>query len=266
MSIRNIFYKNKINLNVLNNTNNSRNFNKIINNKLHNNIISNLIPLTTDKLYTAIIVEPRKHKALEYVLNNFTTNLDNKLWKFIIYCSLDNKSFVEDIKNKLNIEIYIIPICNSNLTIKDYNYLLTNKKFYEVIPTDIVLIFQTDTLILNKDIIYDFLEYDYVGAPWRNERTVGNGGLSLRNKNKMIEIIEKRGTCNENEDFYFSFPQKYNIDIKKPSFEKGMRFSVEQCYHEKSFGIHKVWINLKKEDYDNLIKIYPQINVLKSLQ
>ena len=58
MSIRNIFYKNKINLNVLNNTNNSRNFNKIINNKLHNNIISNLIPLTTDKLYTAIIVEP----------------------------------------------------------------------------------------------------------------------------------------------------------------------------------------------------------------
>ncbi len=265
MSIRNIFYKNKINVNILN-KNNKPNFNNIIDNQLYNNIINNLIPLKTDKLYTAIIVEPRKHKALEYVLNNFTINLDNKLWKFVIYCSFDNKIFVEDIKNKLNIDIDIIPICDKNLTITDYNYLLTNKKFYEVIQTDLVLIFQTDTLILNKDIIYDFLEYDYVGAPWRNERTVGNGGLSLRNKNKMIEIIKKRGTCIQNEDFYFSFPQKYNVNINKPSFEKGITFSVEQCYYEKPFGIHKAWIHLSKKEYNSLINIYPQIDVLKSLQ
>jgi hypothetical protein len=260
MSIRNIFYKQKININI--------NVNKIKyeNTILQTNIIDNLISLKTDKSYTAIIIEPRKHKALEYVLENYTSNLNSEEWKFVIYCSLDNKMFVEEIINKLNIDIQVIPICKENLTIKDYNYLLTNKKFYEVISTDLVLIFQTDSLILNKEIIYDFLKYDYVGAPWRNEKTVGNGGLSLRNRHKMIEIIDKKGVCKENEDFYFSFPKNYNIKINKPDFEEGKRFSLEQCYHEKSFGIHKVWINLNKDDYKQLIQIYPQIQVLKSLQ
>jgi hypothetical protein len=37
---------------------------------------------TTD--YTAIMVEPRKHRALEFVMKNFTENLSNN-WNFIIY-------------------------------------------------------------------------------------------------------------------------------------------------------------------------------------
>jgi hypothetical protein len=270
MSIKNIFYKKKINSNIkIDNTDNILKTNtiKIDNrNTINTNIIDNLLPLYTQKLYTAVIIEPRKHKALEFVLQNYTYNLKEDEWYFVIYCSFFNKEFVEDIKKKLNINIDVIPICDNNITIPNYNYLLTNTKFYEVIPTDLVLIFQTDSLILNKEIIYDFLKYDYVGAPWFNEKTVGNGGLSLRNKNKMIEIINIKGECKQNEDFYFSFPRNYKIEIYKPTFEEGMRFSVEQCYHEKSFGIHKVWRNLKNEEYQQLIKIYPQIEKLKSLQ
>lgn len=263
MSIRNILYKNRINIVIKNEPiNNNINNNKI----LKSNIVDNLLPLNTKKLYTALIVEPRKHKALEFVFLNFKNNLKDNEWYFVIYCSIFNKDFVEDIKNKLNIDIDIIPICDNNLTIPNYNYLLTHKKFYEVIPTNLVLIFQTDTLILNKEIIYDFLKYDYVGAPWFNEKDVGNGGLSLRNKSKMLEIINKKGTCYENEDFYFSFPRKYDIKMNKPTFEEGKRFSVEQCYHDKSFGIHKVWRNLKNQEYQQLIKLYPEIEILKSLQ
>ena len=33
--------------------------------------------------YTAIIVEPREHKALVFVLNNFCTNLDEN-WNIIV--------------------------------------------------------------------------------------------------------------------------------------------------------------------------------------
>jgi hypothetical protein len=257
MSIRNIFGKYKNSMNCINID---------MNQTINTTVVNNLIPLNTEKLYTAIIIEPRKHQALEFVLNNFTSNLDNKLWKIVIYCSLFNRDFVQNIKDKLNIDIDIICICNQNLTIKDYNYLLTHKKFYEVIKTDLVLIFQTDTLILNKDIIYDFIQYDYVGAPWKNEKTVGNGGLSLRNKNKMLEIINKKGISNINEDFYFSFPRNYNININKPDFEEGKRFSVEQCFHTKSFGIHKVWKCLNNHEYQELIKIYPEIDILKKLQ
>lgn len=37
-----------------------------------NNISTNI------GIYTAVIVEPRKHEALELVLTNFTNNLDNR--------------------------------------------------------------------------------------------------------------------------------------------------------------------------------------------
>ena len=65
---------------------------------------------------------------------------------------------------------------------------------HDYIKTEMFLIFQTDTLILNKEKIYDFMNYDYVGAPfnrnfnWRRNYPltdfydVGNGGLSLRRK------------------------------------------------------------------------------------
>ena len=76
-----------------------------------------------------------------------------------------------------------------NLTIRDYNRLFTNKSFYDYIPTETFLIFQTDTMIFkeHKNLINNFLEYDYVGAPWLACKQVGNGGLSLRisiNKSK----------------------------------------------------------------------------------
>jgi hypothetical protein len=55
------------------------------------------------------------------------------------------------------------------------------------------LIFQLDTLLSEqyKNNIYNFLDYDYVGAPWAFNHKVGNGGLSLRKKSKMLEILNK---------------------------------------------------------------------------
>ena len=47
-------------------------------------------------LYTAVIIEPRKHRALRYVLNNFCMNL-NEDWQFIIFHGNLNKDFVEEI-------------------------------------------------------------------------------------------------------------------------------------------------------------------------
>jgi hypothetical protein len=61
------------------------------------------------------------------------------------------------------------------------------------------LVFQLDTLISDvyHSKIYDFMQYDYVGAPLPlhfelNLGTlVGNGGLSLRKKSKMLEVARK---------------------------------------------------------------------------
>jgi len=190
--------------------------------------------------YTAVIVEPREHAALEYVLNNYNEHLSDE-WQFILYHGNKNKEYAEKICNDIFKpgRMTLLNLNVDNLTINDYNQLLYTKSFWESIPTEIILIFQTDSIICSKhkDLINSFLKYDYVGAPWVN-RNVGNGGLSLRNKSKMIEILNQCPNTNMNEDVYFSNGCD-EITINKPSFEEATLFSIETVISNKSFGIHK---------------------------
>jgi len=136
--------------------------------------------------YTAVIVEPRKHCALSLVVNNFLTHLPAREWKILVMHGISNKTFIEKnvlVLDPLRIELHEMSC--ENLTIDEYNSLLSSREFYERIPTETMLIFQTDALIVNPSRLREFLEYDYVGAPWRNG-AVGNGGLSLRKKSKML--------------------------------------------------------------------------------
>jgi hypothetical protein len=74
------------------------------------------------------------------------------------------------------------------------------------VPAEHVLIFQTDTFLLN-DTLDAWTQWDYVGAPWggpfsetpwmmRNLlHRVGNGGLSLRRKSAMLKCIDEVSPC-----------------------------------------------------------------------
>jgi hypothetical protein len=238
--------------------------------------------------YSAIIIEPRCHPALEFVLNNFTTNL-NEDWGFVIFYGNLNYHYVNNIITKIpnyNIRIKLINLIVDNLTNEMYNNLLKNIYLYNNIPTETFLIFQTDSLInpKYKDIIYDFINYDYVGAPWSFNGDVGNGGLSLRKKSKMIEILKTKKyyleingelfelnkdtyekNININEDIYFSSLKiclrinvgniiiyNDNVSLNKPDFETAKRFSCETILSEIHFGIH----NTYRYNSDNLQLLY----------
>jgi thymidylate synthase len=222
-------------------------------------------------MYSAVIVEPRCHNALQFVLTNFLENLDDN-WTIIIFHGILNHTFVKKIiKNHLLHYVNRIRLVNlnvENITIDEYNILLKSEHFYDFIPSETFLLFQTDTLIFkeNKQLIHLFMEYDYVGAPWEyvfieNER-VGNGGLSLRKKSKMMEIINKNPPNVElNEDAYFCYQP--NINIYKPSLEKAKLFAVEQIYSEITWGCHKPWL---WDNYYLLCSKYPEVETLKNLQ
>ncbi len=219
----------------------------------------------TNEKYTAVIIEPRQHPALEFVLNNFLKNLDDN-WNFIIFHGNLNIDYINKIiDEKLSQYKHRIKLINlnvDNLTINDYNLLLKNKNFYNDIPTETFLIFQTDSMICPKyfDRINEFLKYDYVGAPWPNNE-VGNGGLSLRKKSKMLEIIDN---CIEpngiNEDVYFSSRCDQLINIYKPDFEKAKLFSTELVLSENgSWGVHKAY------DFHDLDLLETQCEGIKEL-
>jgi hypothetical protein len=223
------------------------------------------------KKYTAVIIEPRCHKALRFVLENFFTNLNDE-WSFIIFHGTENEDFcknvVQEINNIQHRAVKFVNLHEKNLEEDHYNLLFKNLLFYSHIETEMFLVFQTDSMILNKDQINEFLQYDYVGAPWKASGWVGNGGLSLRRKSKMIEIIHAKSSAKQyncNEDMYFCHTQ-HNVPMSVPSFEEAKRFSVETVFYKSPFGIHNTWRYLTPEELDALTTKYPGILQLMELQ
>jgi hypothetical protein len=223
-------------------------------------------------MYTAIIVEPRQHKALFFVLNNFLENLSNE-WNIIVFHGKQNHGYLNNIINNNLLQyknrITLIKMNVDNLTINDYNKIfITNVHFYDKIPTETFLVFQTDSMIFknNKHLIDNFLKFDYAGAPWSDnifdKYNVGNGGLSLRKKSKMLEIIEKskKYLQNVNEDIFFSCNDI--VPLYKPTFEEAKLFSIELVYSDISFGCHKPW---GSPDYNKIVEVYPEVKILKEL-
>lgn len=221
-------------------------------------------------MYTAIIVEPRKHAALSYVLHNILTNLSDD-WNVVVCHGTRNLEFLQHIikyELKSSPRISLVNLGVSNLTIPQYNEMYMTKEFHDHIPTEIFLKFETDSMIIprNAHLIKEFLDYDYVGAPWPDGQ-IGNGGFSLRRKSKMLEIIEKVPFIpGESDDGYFSQyadrpVNDFSIKVKKPSSEKAKEFSVETVFYEQPFGCHKPWMY-----HPSFVSMHREVQKLMSLQ
>tara|TARA_B100001250_G_scaffold294724_1_gene256314 strand:- start:267 stop:986 length:720 start_codon:yes stop_codon:yes gene_type:complete len=120
----------------------------------------------------------------------------------------------ELISDNILVEEQVRPLTN----IDEYNeYILYH--LYKHIDTDYCLTIQDHAFIINPDAWMDeFLEYDYIGAPWPwsanafitpfgEHIRVGNGAFSLRSK-KLLEVPTKVDIpfkVSEQEDFYKMF-------------------------------------------------------------
>ncbi len=145
------------------------------------------------------------------------------------------------------------------------------KELNSFIETEFCLVTQGDGFIINPQLwSEEFLNYDYIGAPWRkqshlvnsqgqtvdildlNKNRVGNGGFSLRSK-KLLEVCSQLDfdhikTSSLSEDliichyFYDWFTAK---SIKFAPLEVAIKFSCEQPIEElenfsweNTFGFH----------------------------
>jgi len=216
------------------------------------------------KAYTAVIIETRQHKALEFVLRNFMETLPEQ-WSFLVFCGNLNKEFCEAILARLPRKARLIHMAVDTMRASEYSTLLCkHRRVYDEIPTETFLLFQTDTMLFPryKENLTEFLQYDYVGAPWNNDRFggVGNGGLSLRKKSKMLEIMDTVTYCGEPEDIYFC--NNLLVDLYRPTMEQAKRFSVEEVFHPTSFGCHQPW----ERGFDTeLLQAYPEVKTLFEL-
>lgn len=144
----------------------------------------------------------------------------------------------------------------------EYNDLCTSTTFWTQMRAENVLITQADARVCtnSKRSIDDFMQYDYIGAPWPekcrvqipaslktkemqgNELIVGNGGFSLRSKSAMLTVTSMKeelagiwgaqGLGLPNEDTFLSFAlywlnENRNATFNIPSPQIAATFAIE---------------------------------------
>lgn len=204
------------------------------------------IPINSDK--AGVIVEGRCHPMLELVLKNFVYMLPD--WSLIIFHIDSNREYIDNILGP-NHSVTTIQLDSQHFDVDSYNRLLKSEEFYHRIPANTILIFQCDSFIRRRD-IHRFMRYSYVGAPWvplmreviHDDTRVGNGGLSLRNKDTMLTLLNQPEFYGlreaSNEDVFFSIGMN-RLQLNACPLDVATSFSVEQVYYPNPFGWHQVY-------------------------
>jgi hypothetical protein len=238
-------------------------------------------------LYEAVLIEFRNFPHIEFLIRNSILKLGQG-WAHTVMCGNLNYEMVKKICTSISPDIRIIKLNENNITQSEYSFFLTTATFWNHLNGEKILIYQEDSIIF-KNNIQDFLEYDFIGAPFSKQsndtpNSVGNGGLSIRTKHKMLEIIKNYAVskCDFNsstldymelvnleyppEDVYFAkCMQEHNIgDVA--NWNTAYNFSSEVVFNPNSFGGHKFWISCKNwqthmKSKFNFFKYNPQSNL-----
>lgn len=137
----------------------------------------------------------------------------------------------------------VIPIAPLR-SVAEYCLFVLNE-LYKYVDTKYMLLFQTDGFILNpfawKD---EFLDYDYIGAPWwyQDANNVGNGGFSLRTR-RLMEAVALDDAIIKAHPEDHCICRTYGDYLKGKGFtfapdHLARAFSVEQEKWTGQFGFH----------------------------
>lgn len=204
------------------------------------------------KSITLVIVDGIKesNKTIPIIKNNYNIlkNIPNIIINKPILFTPD-----ELCKNE-----YFDIISIDKLSYIEYNKFIL-KDLNKYIKSNFVLICQSDGYIINPECWNDnFLNFDYIGAPWPNlefKNRVGNGGFSLRSK-KFLDICEILFEKYPDVPIRYNHPDYLHEDflacnvyyeemikagIKFSDIETASNFSIEHPILEKknkTFGFH----------------------------
>ena len=229
--------------------------------------------LNTTVSFGSVIVEPRKHPALEFVVKNVLSRTPLLSPLVVVHGTTNGTWIREKLKSSLLCEDYgriTFRSCGkANLTAREYNSLLKISSFWTALPFAKILVFQTDSIILSKDRneILRYLQYVYIGAPWKRGK-VGNGGFSLRDKAYCLNVIRnKKDLRGINEDVYFSsFMYNPTNRYKVTTTSVAQSFSIETTFYPTPFAVHNCWKYLTPMQWGQLCKSYPELVQLRQLQ
>jgi len=203
--------------------------------------------------YLALIIDDRATPLLVNAVINVLQHIPID-WKVQIITPYQHWSFYNTSSLSQFIKtnrVFLTPLQQSSNGLSNVEYInliLTSASFWHQVQGDKVLLFQIDSVLCSNSLynLTDFLEYDFIGAPWY----IGgccNGGISLRSRTKILQMLESgyfHYRSNDiNEDGWFTDNLPY-LNARIPSVSIAKKFSVETIYHPQPFAVHKPHTNL----------------------
>jgi hypothetical protein len=205
------------------------------------------------------IVKHQQTKHFNCIIYTSSYCID-KYKKVIDDLSLSNLISLKAIEEFDDVEVFHMEV---------YNQVLKNELFWDTLECEKCIVVQDDGFLMNGKFIDDYLQYDYIGAPWAdakdneyikkhiNPELVGNGGFSIRDVEKMRYVCrtykdDKNSLFYHNlneipEDVYFV---KHLVQMKGnvAPFDIARKFAIEQVLSINPVGFHKFWMyNLPTE-------------------
>jgi len=197
----------------------------------------------------AVIVEFRSTPLLVTVVLNVIQNIPED-WPVQIFHTTSNSQFIRTSRLAKYIQNGKIILTHLNEYTGNFahytNFLFTNISFWQLVQGEKNLFFQIDSIMCSNSPhkITDYLQYDYVGAPWAHfQGLVGNGGFSLRGKNKTITLLQKTFNSSSqydgkvNEDVWYARNMPTVGHVPPSSIAK--TFAAESTFYQYPMGVHK---------------------------
>ena len=197
----------------------------------------------------AVMVEFRAVDQLVSVVHNVNHHIPST-WPIQIFHGKDNEQFIRNSTLAPLIRTGKITLDFMNVTADRSQTLslLTDPNFWRRVRGEKVLFFQIDSIMCSNSPhrVTDYLQYDYVGAPWTRailpfdtEYRVGNGGFSLRTRSKVLALLALlKHSPGIPEDLWYAQNMRH-VNGSIPSIEVAKTFAVESIPYERPVGIHR---------------------------
>ncbi|KAI1355745.1 hypothetical protein F5Y01DRAFT_326264 [Xylaria sp. FL0043] len=199
-------------------------------------------PFNTSKV--ALLIENRALPTLAPLLLHFIAVVPPD-WRFRFMGSpesvarLNGSHAVRSQVDSGKLDLTHIPTNTSTSGGEMISRFLTNLWVYETLlsPAEWLLVFQTDSILCanSRQNLNDFLDYDWVGAPWNpSSRFGGNGGLSLRRVSAIIEVLrdQVRVDNSEPEDVWLTERLGHRPGARMANGSLSLTFSGEMLTGE----------------------------------
>ena len=219
-----------------------------------------------------VIVEPRRHKHLRYVIDNFHRNMPAE-YELYVFHGTSSLAFARACASRVRgRRVHFVDLGVDNLTADEYNALLKDRRrFWDRVAAENVLIFQTDAVLCanSRKTIRDFEHLGYVGCAydsvagrgthWGEHAFWGVGGLSFRKKSVALECLAAVGTApGTPEDVFYSNCVDAGFGRRPADGRQLSEFCSQNNFLAESLGAHRLHDMMARDQLGAFLDYCPE--------